>query len=79
MYTHFDSILAFLKFVKSVSCSYFVPTFYKKSFLRVMQFEILDLLEIHVYLSHIKHFYLQWVHTLALRRSYIGIITVYEL
>ena len=44
-----------------------------------MQFEILDLLEIHVYLSHIKHFYLQWVHTLALRRSYIGIITVYEL
>lgn len=38
--------------------------------------KFLFFLGIHVYLSHIKHFYLQWIHTLALRRSYIAIITV---
>ena len=50
----YGSLLAFLKFVESVNCSYF-PTLYKES---CFFMQSLALLWIYLYLSHIQHYYL---------------------
>ena len=54
---HFGSLLAFLKFIESVNCSYFL-TLYKESF-RDFFMQSLALLRIYLYLSHIQHYYLK--------------------